>query len=84
MESIRKADAEATAARRAAAHASHDSDDSYNEYVASEESSSDDALQLPKQRNLVNGDYDDTSLQLPRQGVVEDDGFRHSRVGFAV
>jgi hypothetical protein len=79
MESIRKADAEATAA-----HASQGPDDSDNEDGASKESSSDDALQLPMQRNIVSEDYDDNSLQLPRQGVGEDDEFRHSRVGLAL
>jgi hypothetical protein len=78
--------AAAAAAWRAAKRASRDPDDSDDaEYGPPNASTSDETLQLPKQRN---GDrdssvYDDNSLHLPRQGA-DRELFRQSRIGCAV
>lgn len=77
---------QAAAAWRAAKRASRDPDDSDDaEYGPSNASTSDETLQLPKQRNVDRDSsvYDDQSLHLPRQGA-DLELFRQSRVGFAV
>ena len=79
-EDLRRASAEAAAARRAA----QDRDDSDMEYMPSGSSSSNETLHLPKQRNVVSVDYDDRSLHLPRQGIVDGDGFARNGIGTAV
>ena len=82
-ESIKGASAGA-AARRAARQAAQDPDDSDIGYLPSDTSSSNETLHLPKQRNVFSGDYDDKSLHLPRQGIVDDEGFRWGKAGRAV
>jgi hypothetical protein len=74
------------AARRVAKRAGWDRDESDDiEYGRSEANTSDETLQLPKQRNddHDSSSYDDRSLHLPRQGA-DDKPFRLSRVGLAV
>lgn len=92
VESLRKADAEAAAARFSAGRLSEDADDNDDEYLddgyfVSETSSGEETLQLPKQGRYDRNSsiYDDKSLHLPRQGgAVDDETVRVSRVGLAV
>ncbi len=95
-ESIKKQDAIAAARRRAAARAKErsanpnhnfDHDESDVEGVASDSSSSDETMGLPKQGAVdhhASMDFDQQSLHLPRQGSMDDMGYGRSRVGVAV
>lgn len=77
---------QAAAARRAAKRAGRDRDESDDtEYGCSEANTSNETLQLPKQRNEDHdsSSCDDRSLHLPRQGA-DDEPFRLSRLGLAV